>query len=170
MTMSSMVILVQDFWRLLPNLPDSPPETPGPPPITLKDISKQVDFYTKHPSPQSEGYLAYNNGKVAVMGKHGVYVLVLDSVLDELGEINSLPKDVSLQAMQPTSPKHEESWPSLRLREVEFRDLDMSTTTSFSCLQLSETKLYFTVLPNDDVDDGGGNMWCYDFASSPSST
>jgi hypothetical protein len=170
MAMSGRVILIQDFWRLLPISPSSSPQTQTPSPITVKDISKQVDFYTKQPSSAVDGYLAYDRGKVAVMGDHGVYVLVLDSILDRLGEIRPVPKDVSLQTAQQVPPKHKQSWPSLRLREVEFNDLEMSAVDIFSCLQLSETKLYLSVLLSDDTDDGDENMWCYDFASSPSFT
>jgi hypothetical protein len=170
MAMSGRVILIQDFWRLLPISSASSPQTQTPSPITVKDISKQVDFYTKQPSSLVDGYLAYDRGKVAVMGVHGVYVLVLDSILDQLGEIRPVPKDVSLQTAQQVSPKHKQSWPSLRLREVEFHDIAIPTMDLFLCLQLSETKLYFSVLQSDARNDGDENMWCYDFASSPPST
>lgn len=170
MAMSGRVILVQDFWRLFPALSPSSPKTLISSPVTLKDISKQVDFYIDQPPSLTEGYLAYDRGRVAAMGVHGVYVLVLDSILDKLGEIGSLPKDVSLQASQQISSEHRQSWPNLRLRKVEFNDLEMFKAALFSCLQLSETKLYFSVLPDDAEDEGGENMWCCDFASSPSFT
>ena len=170
MAMSGRVILIQDFWRLFPASSSSASQTPILSPRILKDISKQVDFYVEHPPPLTEGYLAYDRGKVAVMGGHGVYVLVLDSILDKLGEIRSLSKDYSLQTAQQTSPKQEQSWPNLRLREVEFGDLEMHNMALFLCLQLSETKLYFSLLPNDAIVDRDENMWCYDFASSPSFT
>jgi hypothetical protein len=98
-----------------------------------------------------EGYLAYDRGKIAVVGIHGVFVLVLDSILDQLGEVDLPPKDVSLQ--QPTSSEHKPSWPNLRLREVEFDDLDMINTDIISCLQLTETKLYVSVLSDDFIGD-----------------
>ncbi|KAF9642594.1 hypothetical protein BDM02DRAFT_3176644 [Thelephora ganbajun] len=167
MTMSNRIILVQDFWRLFPTLSSSSPPTLIPSPITLQHISKQVDFYTERPLLEAEGYLAYYRGKVAGVGIHGVYVLVLDSILDQLGEIELLPKDVSLQNLQTKSPEREPSWPNLRLREVEF-DLEMFNAEIISCLQLTETKLYLSVLSDDIMDDRGENMWCCDFASSPS--
>lgn len=170
MALSGRIILIQDFGRLFPTLSSSSSQTLIQSPITLKDISKQVDFYISQPSLLREGYLAYDRGKVGVMGAHGVYVLVLDSILDKLGEIRSLPKDDSIQTTQWMSSEHEESWPSLRLREVEFYDLDMPSTALFLCLQLSETKLYFSVLPDDVAGGQDENMWCYDFASSPPST
>lgn len=162
MAMSGRVILIQDFWRLFPTLSSSSPITLTPSPITLKDISKQVDFYAQQPSTLMEGYLAYNRGKVGVIGIHGVYVLVLDSILDKLGEIGPLPKDASLRSM------HKNSWPNLRLRKVEFHDFEMPSTAVFLCLQLSETKLYFSVLQDEAGRGRDENMWCYDFASPPS--
>ena len=102
------------------------------------------------------------------MGVDGIYVLTLNSVLDQLEEIKSLPKDIHLRTAQQTSG-NKSSWPNLRLREVEFDDPEMFRTAIFSCLQLSETKLYFSMLSDDFSDDWDDNMWCYDFASSPSS-
>jgi len=166
MAMSSRIILVQDFWRLFPTLSPTSPPTLITSPITLRHISKQVDFYTDRPVLEMEGYLAYDRGKVAVFGIHGVFVLVLDPILDQSGEIEQLPKDASLRKL-PRSSEHEPSWPNLRLREVQFDDLDIFNTEIISCLQLTETKLYLSVLSDDIVDDRGGNMWCYDFASSP---
>lgn len=165
MAMSGRVILIQDFWRLFLT-PSTSPKTS----ITLKDISKQVDFYLKQPSPLTEGYVAYDRGKVAVMGIHGVYILVLDSILDKLGEIRPPSRDTSSQIAQQTSSEHTESWPSVRLREVKLNDFDISKTALFLCLQLSETKLYFSVLQSELGGGRDQNMWCYDFASSPSFT
>lgn len=147
----------------------SSPPTLIPSPIKLKDISKQVDFYIRQPSQEMEGYLAYDRGKVAVMGTHGIYVLVLDSILDRLGEIEPLQKDISLRAKHISS-ENEPTWPNLRLRQVEFDDAGMFDSVMFLCLQLTETKLFFSVLPNDVVDGWDGNMWCCDFASSPPCT
>ena len=168
MALSNRVILIQDFWRLLPTLSSSSPPTSTRSPITLQQISKQVDFYLERPLLETEGYLAYGHGKIAVVGIHGIFVLVLDSILDQLGEVDLPPKDVSLQNLQPTSPGHKPSWLNLRLREVEFDGLDMFDTDMVSCLQLTETKLYLSVLSDDFIEERGGNMWCYDFASSPS--
>jgi hypothetical protein len=166
MTRSSRIILVQDFWRLFPMLSSSPS-----PPITLQHISKQVDVYTDRPLLEMEGYLAYGDGKVAAVGLHGVFVLVLDSILDQLGEIDLPPKAISLEGLQSTSSMYAPSWPNLRLREAQFDDPEMSTTMDFiSCLQLTETKLYLSVFSDDILDEQGENMWCYDFASPPSFT
>lgn len=166
MALSNRVILVQDFWRLFPAFSSSSPPTSAPSPIKLQQISKQVDFYIERPLLEGDGYLAYNGGKIAVIGIHGIFVLVLDSILDQLGEVDLPPKDVSLP---PAPSERNPSWPNLRLREVEFDDLDMFETDVISCLQLTETRLYVSVLSDDFVEDLGGNMWCYDFASSPSS-
>ena len=167
MAMGGRVILVQDFWRLFPTLSSSSPQTLVPSPVTLKDISKQVDFNcVGQLSSPTEGYLAYDRGKVAVMSTNGVYVLVLDSILDKLGEIRPLQKDTSLPTAHQI-PKGDPSWPSLRAREVEFDEYEMATAAMFLCLQLSETKLYFSVLPGGARGDQNENMWCYDFASSP---
>lgn len=157
MAMSNRVILLQDFRRLI-----------SPSPVALKQISKQVDFYVGRPSLPSgmETCLAYDRGKVAVFGAHGVFVLVLDSVLDQLGEIQLLPKDVSLQRL-PSASEHEASWPNLRLREVVFNDLRVLRSDIISCLQLTETKLYLTVISDDAINERGENMWCFDFASAP---
>jgi len=165
MALSNRVILIQDFWRLFPTFSSSSPPTSTPSPTTLQKISKQVDFYIERPLLEAEGYLAYNDGKIAVIGIHGIFVLVLDSILDQLGEVDLPPKDVSLP---PASSEHNPSWPNLRLREVEFDGLDMFDTDVVSCLQLTETRLYVSVLSDDFNEDLGGNMWCYDFASSPS--
>ena len=170
MATSSRIILIQDFWRLFPTLSSSSPATLTPSPITLQDISKQVDFYIDRPILEMEGYLAYDRGKVAVVGIHGVFVLVLNSILDQLGEMSLPPQDASLRHLQPASWEHEPSWPLLRLREVEFDDPDMLNTQIISCLQLTETKLYLSVFSDDILDERGENMWCYDFASSPSFT
>lgn len=168
MALSNRIILIQDFWRLFPTFSSSSPPTLTPSPITLQEIAKQVDFYIERPLLETEGYLAYDRGKVAVAGIHGIFVLVLDSVLDQLGEVDLPLKDVSLQNLQPTSSVHKPSWPNLRLREVQFNDLDVyDTDVAISCLQLTDTKLYVSVFPDDLVDEWGGNMWCYDFASSP---
>ena len=170
MATSNRIILIQDFWRLFPTLSSSSPPTLTPSPITLRDISKQVDFYIDRPILEMEGYLAYDRGKVAAIGIHGVFVLVLDSVFDQLGEMSLPPKDGSLQSLQPASSAHEPSWPHLRLREVQFDDPDMPNTQIISCLQLTETKLYLSLFSDDMWDERGENMWCYDFASSPSFT
>ena len=159
MMLSNRVILVQDFWRLL---------TPSP--VTLQRISKQIDLYTDLPLLGVGGYLAYDRGKVAVAGPYGVFVLVLDSIFDRLREFDLPPKDDSLQSLQPTSPEHKPSWPNLRLREVQFDDPKMFTSGIVSCLQLTETKLYLSVPSDNIVDERGENMWCCDFASSPSVT
>ncbi|KAF9643602.1 hypothetical protein BDM02DRAFT_3123197 [Thelephora ganbajun] len=158
MTLSSRIILIQDFWKLL-----TPSST------KLQHISKQVDFYIKRPSLELEGYLAYDRGKVAVIGAYGVFVLSLDSILDQLGEIDLPPKDVSLQSLPPESPEHKPSWQNLRLRAVQFDDLQALSTDTISCLQLTETKLYLSAICDELVDGWAENMWCYDFASPPSS-
>lgn len=168
MAMSNRVILIQDFWRLFPTFSSSSPPTLTSSPITLQQISKQVDFYIDRPLLHTEGYLAYDRDKIAVVGIHGIFVLVLDSILDQLEEVDLPPKDVSLRNLPLTSPEHKPSWPNLRLREVEFYDLDMFNADMISCLQLTETKLYLSVLLDNFGEDLGGNMWCYDFASSPS--
>lgn len=165
MALSNRVILIQDFWRLLPTFSPSSPPTLTPSPITLQQITKQVDFYVDRPLLRTEGYLAYDRGKVAVLGTHGLYVLVLDSILDQFGDVDLPPKDVSLQSLQPASPEHTPSWPNLRLREVHFDDLAMSDINMVLCLQLTETRLYATVLFNEWLEARGGNMWYYDFAS-----
>ena len=170
MTTGNRIILIQDFWRLFPTLSSSSPPTLTPSQTKLRDISKQVDFYTDRPILEMEGYLAYDRGRVATVGIHGVFVLVLDSILDQLGEMSLPPKDPSLQGLQPASSEHELSWPHLRLREVQFDDPDMLNTQIISCLQLTETKLYLSVFSDDIWDERGENMWCYDFASSPSFT
>jgi len=158
LTLSNRIILIQDFWRLL---------TPSQ--VALHDIVKQVDLYTEQPSLAMEGYFAFNRGKVAVVGAHGIFALILDSVLDQLGEIDLPPKDVSLQISQQTSSEHKPSWPNLRFRQVQFDDLTIVSTDMISCLQLTETKLFVSVLSEGWVEERGGNMWCYDFASPPSS-
>ena len=170
MTQSNRIILIQDFWRLLPTLTPSSPPALTPSPITLQQISKQVDFYIERPWLEADGYLAYGYGKVAVVGSHGLFVLVLDSILDRLDEIDLPLKDVSLRSLQSTSSEHKSSWPNLRAREVQFDDLDTDNMDIVSCLQLTETKLYISVLSDDFTDEQGGNMWCYDFASSLSFT
>jgi len=157
MALSNRIILIQDFWRLF-----------APSPVKLRHISKQIDFYIDRPSLEAEGYLAYDRGKVAIVGIHGVFVLILDSIFDRLGELDLPPKDFSLQGLQLTSPEHKPSWPALRLREVQFDDSEMLSTDIVSCLQLTETRLYLSVRSDDILDEQGENMWCYDFASSPS--
>lgn len=109
--------------------------------------------------------LAYDCGKVAIFGSHGVFVLVLDSILDQLGEIDLLPKDLSLQILLPSSPEQKPSWPNLRLRQVDFDDLDVDESDIISCLQLTETKLYLSVISEDPWNERVANMWCYDFDS-----
>jgi len=170
MATSNRIILIQDFWRLFPTPSSSSPSTLTPSPITLQQISKQVDFYIDRPTLEMEGYLAYDRGKVAGVGVHGVFVLVLDSILDQLGEIDLPPKDASLRNLRPGSSEHQQSWPCLRLCEVQFGDPDMLDMQIISCLQLTETKLYLSVFSDDIWDERGENMWCYDFASSPSFT
>lgn len=167
MALSTRIILIQDFWRLFPTLSSSSPPTFTPSPITLQNISKQVDLYIDRPTLETGGYLAYDRGKVAVAGIHGIFVLVLDSILDQLGDIELPQKHISLQSLRPASG-HKPSWPNLRLREVEFHDPEMLDTEIISCLQLTETKLYLSAFTDDIFDDSGENMWCYDFASSPS--
>ena len=167
MALSNRIILIQDFWRLFPTLSPSSPHTSTPSPVTLRQIAKQVDFYTERPLLELEGYLAYDHGKVAIAGIHGIYVLVLDSILDQLGEIELPPKDVSLQSLQPITPEHTPSWQNLRLREVQFDYPGVIGTDRVLCLQLTATKLYISAISADLVGERGGNMWCYDFASSP---
>lgn len=166
---SNRVILIQDFWRLLPTLSSSSPPASVPSSVMLRDISKQVDFYGQQPTSEPEGYLAYDSGKVAIIGTQGIYVLVLDSILDQFGDIKPLPKDISLQTTQPASLRHEQSWPNLRLRQVGFENQELFSRVMFLCLQLTETKLYFSLLPTqeEDLDD---NMWYCDFSSSPRPT
>ena len=168
---SNRVILIQDFRRLLPTLSASAPPALVPSPVKLRDISKQVDFYAEWPpsQPAPEGYLAYGRGKVAIIGTHGIYVLVLDSILDQLGDVKPLAKDVSLRTIQPASPQHQPSWPNLRLRKVGFANPQTLNKVTFLCLQLTETKLYFSLLHDEAPDGWGDNMWCYDFAPSPQS-
>ena len=166
MALSNRIILIQDFWRLFPTLSSSSPPKLIPSPTSLQEISKQVDFYLERPLLEAEGYLAYDCGKVAVVGLRGLFVLVLDSILDQLDEIDLPPKDGSLQNLP--LPDHKPSWPNLRLREVQFDDLDMFNVDMISCLQLTETRLYLSVLSDDFIEERGGNMWCYDFGSSPS--
>lgn len=153
MAMSNRVILVQDFQRLI-----------GPSQTMLKDISKQIDFYIERPSlpTNTETYLAYDRGKVAIFGAHGIFILVLDSILDKLEEIKLPPKDISLRDLEKSS-EHEGSWPNLRLRKVEFDNRVVSGTGITPCLQLTETRLYFSVISEDPPN--GDNMWCYDFGS-----
>lgn len=158
MATSNRVILIQDFWRLI-----------APSQITLKQIAKQIDFYLEQPTLPLETmtHFAYDRGKIAIFGAHGVFVLVLDSILDQLGEIDSLPKDVSLQIFSKSSPEHKPSWPNLRLRQVLFNNLEVLESDIVSCLQLTETKLYLSVISEDPLSQPTDNMWCYDFASPP---
>ena len=160
MATSNRVILVQDFWRLI-----------APSKITLQQISKQVDFYIDGPTLPLEtmSCLAYDRGKVAIFGAYGVFVLVLDSILDQLGEIDLLPKHVSLQNLPQCPPQHKPSWPNLRLRQVVFDDLEVLRSDIISCLQLTETKLYLSVIAEDPLNERIENMWCYDFESPPPS-
>ncbi|KAF9789196.1 hypothetical protein BJ322DRAFT_1177087 [Thelephora terrestris] len=164
LTLSFRVILVQDFWRLLPVSPSfSPTSVPSTP--LLKDISKQIDFYIEPPFAQRDGRLAYDRGRVAVASTYGIYVLTLDSVLDQFGEIALPPKDDSLE--MPLDPaERDPSWPDLRVREVSFGNI--FSTETVPSLQLTETRLYLSVFPKYFRDKRGENMWCYDFASPPS--
>ncbi|KAF9777862.1 hypothetical protein BJ322DRAFT_513946 [Thelephora terrestris] len=157
MAMSNRVIIIQDFWRLV-----------GPSKIMLKQIAKQIDFYVQRPSlpTETETCLAYDCGKVAIFGALGIYVLVLDSILDQLGDIDLPSKDPSLRNLMRPS-EHEQSWPNLRLRKVIFYDLQVSRGDILSCLQLSKTKLYLSVISVDPLNERSDNMWCYDFASPP---
>jgi hypothetical protein len=168
MALSNRIILIQDFWRLFSTFPSSSPHGSTPPPVTLRQIAKQVDFYTERPLLEVEGYLAYDRGKVAIAGIHGIYVLVLDSVLDQLGEIELPPKDVSLQSLERITSEHTPSWQNLRLREVRFDYPDITEAGRVLCLQVTATKLYVSALSGDWVNERGENMWCYDFARSPS--
>ena len=114
------------------------------------------------------GYLAYGRGKITVVGVYDTFILVLDSIPDQLGELDLPPKDVPLQSLQPTSLKREPTWPNLRLREVQFGDPDMFNMDTFLCLQLTEAKLLVSVLSNDRmVGERDESMRCYDFALSP---
>jgi hypothetical protein len=164
LTLSFRVILVQDFWRLLPVSPSSSP-TSVPSPQLLKDISKQIDFYIDPPFAQRDGRLAYDRGRVAVASTYGIYVLTLDSILDQLGEIALPPKDDSLETPL-NSAERDPPWPDLRVREVSFGNI--FSTETVPCLQLTETRLYLSVFPRYFRDKRGENMWCYDFASPPS--
>ena len=168
MALSNRIILIQNFWRLFPTLSPSSPLVSTSSAAILRQIAKQVDFYIERPLLEFEGYLAYDRGKIAVAGIHGIYVLVLDSILDRLGEIELPPKDVSLRSLEPTISEYTPSWRNLRLREVRFDYPHITDADRILCLQLTETKLYVSVLSGDLVDERGGNMWCYDFASSPS--
>jgi hypothetical protein len=162
--LSFRVILVQDFWRLLPVSPSfSPTSVPSTPP--LKDISKQIDFYIEPPLVQRDGRLAYHRGRVAVARTYGIYVLNLDSILDQLGEIALPSKDDSLEN-PPNSAERDPSWPDLRVRGVSFGNI--FSTETVPSLQLTETKLYLSVFPKYYRDKRGENMWRYDFASPPS--
>ncbi|KAF9789183.1 hypothetical protein BJ322DRAFT_1017897 [Thelephora terrestris] len=124
LTLSFRVILIQDFWRLLPVSPSSSPTSVPSLPL-LKDISKQIDFYIEPPLVQRDGLLAYHRGRVAVVRTYGIYVLNLDSILDQLGEI-ALPTKDDLLENPPNSAECDPSWPDLRL---------------------TETKLYLSVFP-----------------------
>jgi len=168
LTLSNKVILIQDFWKLVPVL-SYPPSASIPSPITLGNTSKQVDFQNRRLPWDPVGRLAYNRGRVAVVSVHGAYVLVLDSILDQLGGISFPPKDISLQ-MSPRSLGHEQPWPNLRLCEVRFGDgdVEISSRRTILCLELTETRLYFSVFPGDINDERGENMWGYDFSSSSS--
>lgn len=163
LTSSYRVILVQDFWRLFP-VPSSPSQTLIRSPPALKDVSKQVDFYIELPFSPTEGRLAYDRGRVAVASAHAVYVFTLDSILDRLGEVPLPPKDGSLQIL-PNSADRNPPWPNFRLSEVWFSKI--SSTLLAPCLELAETKLYL-MFPGGSRDERGENMWCYDFAPSPS--
>lgn len=169
MTMSSRIILIPNFWRLFSTLSPSSPSTSPSSPITLQDISMQVDFHDQSPSVM-QGYLAYDRGKVAIACVHGVFVLVLDSILGQLGDIDPPPNHIPLSGSQPTSSGLQPPWPNLRLREIRFDDPEMFDTGFMSCLQLTETKLYLSYSNDYWDDERGDNMWCYDFASSPPST
>lgn len=163
LTLYHKIILLQDFWRLFPvSSSSSPTLIPSPP--TLKDISKQVDFHIDRPLPRTEGRLAYDRGRVAVASTDGIYVLTLNSILDQLGEIASHPKGVSLQTL-PKLTEQDPPWPSIRVRGVRFC---RAFSTFIPCLQLAETKLYLTVFRDGSESAPGENMWCYDFASPPS--
>lgn len=165
LTSCKMIVLVQDFWRLFPILPPSP-SAPILPPTTFGKISKQVYLCNEPPSRDVEGCLAYHRGKVAVASTHGIYVLVLDSILDRWGEIDFPPKGISLRIL-PKPSEHEPPWSNLRLREVRFCDAEIQGGRIILCLRLTATKLYFSVFPDDLTDERGENMWCYDFASPP---
>ena len=161
LTLSNKIILVQGFWRLVPVLTSSS-STSVLSPLSFGNISKQVEFHSQPPLRTTEGCLAYDRGKVALVSVHGIYVLVLDSILDQWGDIDFPQKDVSLQTLLRSS-EHRLPWPSLRLREVKFGDVEIPGRRVVLCLRLTETKLYFTVFPNDIAEERGGNMWCYDF-------
>ena len=155
MAMSNRVALVQDFWRLI-----------TPPQITLREVLKQIDFCIQRPSlpTNTKACLAYDQGKVAIFGPYGIYVLVLDSVLDRFGVIDLPLKHDSLQNL-PRSSEREPSWPNLRVRKVAFPDLKALDSDVISCLQLTETKLYTSVISEDRRYQRIENMWCYDFGS-----
>jgi len=154
MALSNRIVLVQDFWRLL-----------TPDPVKLQQISKQINLHLDFPMFGCEGWLTYDRGKVAAVGIDGVFVIVLDPIFDRLGEVDPVPKDVSLQNLQPTSLEHEPPWPNLRLHKVQFGDPPVNMDKILR-LKSTETKIYLSVLPGDILDGEGGNMWCYDFASS----
>ena len=158
MTLDNNVILVQDFWRLLPASSSSIPF-----PITLKDIGKQVDLNKTLPPWNTGGCLAYGHGKVAVMSTCGIYVLILDSTLDRFGEIDFLP----IGSSQPRVWKQNTSWQNLRMREVDVRDVEVINSRVALSLELTETKLYLSVFPHAVDEWDAENTWCCDFASSP---
>ena len=89
--------------------------------------------------------------------------MVLDSMnlIYQFGENDFPPPGSgSLQVLS----KREPPWPNLRLREMRFVDVEITIEEIILCLQLTETKLYFSVFPKDFRDERGENMWCYDFA------
>ena len=91
-------------------------------------------------------------------------VLVLDSILDRFGVIDLPLKHDSLQNL-PRSSERELSWPNLRVCKVAFPDLKVLDSDVISCLQLTETKLYASVISGDRLYERIENMWCYDFGS-----
>lgn len=159
LTSSYRIILVQNYWRLF-QAPSSSPASSLP---ALRDISKQVDFHPEPPSSQMLSHLAYEHGRIAVASVFSMHVLTLDSLLEQLGEITLPKKDISLQTLQ-NSARHDPPW---RVRKVWFGE--KFGRKAISCLRLAETKLYVSVFPDDSWSDRGGNMWCYDFASPPTS-
>lgn len=133
-------------------------------PLALRDISKQVEFYIEQPFLWPHSRLVYHRGRVTIAGIHGVYVLTLGSVLDQLGDIALPPTNVSLQSLSG-SEEHNSPFPKLRVYKIQFGEI--FSTEFFQTLELSETKLYLSVHPKDHWAQLGENMWCYDFASSP---
>jgi len=154
MSLGTRVVLIQDFWRLL-----------SPDTIKLQQVSKQIDLHIALSMLGNNGWITYDWGKVVVVGVHGVFVFVLDSIFDRLEQVDLASKDVSSRRLQATSLEHELPWPNLRLRKVQFGDPAVLNRDTLLCLKLTETKMYLSA-PSVYLDERDVNMWCYDFAPS----